>query len=81
MDSSDSREPAPYLAGLRLHGRQVVVVGAGRVLSRRLSTLLASGPFLRVVSPEATPRVQAAADAGIRDGGRPVRIASSVKAA
>lgn len=64
MDSSDSREPAPYLAGLRLHGRQVVVVGAGRVLSRRLSTLLASGPLLRVVSPEATPRVQAAAEAG-----------------
>lgn len=58
------REPAPYLAGLRLSGRRVVVVGAGRVLSRRLSTLLASGPQLHVVSQEATPRIRAAADAG-----------------
>ena len=61
---TSSAESPPYLAGLRLAGRRVVVIGAGRVLARRLDTLLASGPELIVVSPQAQPRVRAAADTG-----------------
>lgn len=56
-------ETAPYLAGLRLTGRRVVAVGAGRVLARRLETLLAAGPDLQVVSPQAHPAVADAAAA------------------
>lgn len=55
--------PPPYLAGLRLAGRRVVVVGAGRVLARRLGTLLDSGARLVVVSPLAAPPVRAVARA------------------
>jgi siroheme synthase-like protein len=48
---------SPYLAGLQLAGRAVVVVGAGRVASRRLPLLLAAAAAVTVVAPEATPAV------------------------
>lgn len=53
-----------YLAGLRLAGRRVVVVGGGSVAQRRLPRLLAVGADLEVVSPEVTPAVEAMATAG-----------------
>ena len=48
----------PYLAGLRLAGRRVVVVGGGTVAQRRLPALLAAGAAIVLVSPEVTPAVE-----------------------
>lgn len=47
-----------YPVGLRLHGRRVVVVGAGRVAHRRVTGLLEAGALVTVVSPEATPALE-----------------------
>ncbi|MGH3569687.1 MAG: precorrin-2 dehydrogenase/sirohydrochlorin ferrochelatase family protein, partial [Pseudonocardia sp.] len=49
----------PYLAGLRLAGLRVVVVGGGAVAQRRLAGLLAAGADVEVVSPALTPAVEA----------------------
>ncbi len=48
-----------YLAGLRLAGKKVVVVGGGTVAQRRLPLLIASGAQVHVVSRSATPAVEA----------------------
>ncbi|KXP12625.1 uroporphyrinogen-III C-methyltransferase [Tsukamurella pseudospumae] len=48
----------PYLVGLDLRGRRVVVVGAGTVVQRRLPVLLAAGADVHVIAPEATPAVE-----------------------
>ncbi len=53
-----------YLAGLDLTGRRVVVVGAGTVAQRRLPRLVGAGALVEVVAPQATPAVEAMADAG-----------------
>ncbi|MEY8041008.1 uroporphyrinogen-III C-methyltransferase [Saccharopolyspora cebuensis] len=53
-----------YLAGLDLAGRRVVVVGAGTVAQRRLPRLVGAGAAVEVIAPEATPAVEALADAG-----------------
>lgn len=49
----------PYLAGLRLAGRKVVVVGGGSVAQRRLPLLVASGAQVTVITETATPAVEA----------------------
>ncbi|GFG69013.1 uroporphyrinogen-III C-methyltransferase [Mycolicibacter senuensis] len=49
----------PYLVGLRLAGRKVVVVGAGGVAQRRLPLLVDSGAQVVVIAPSATPAVEA----------------------
>jgi uroporphyrin-III C-methyltransferase / precorrin-2 dehydrogenase / sirohydrochlorin ferrochelatase len=54
----------PYLVGLDLSGRRVVVVGAGTVAQRRLPRLLATGADVLLVAPDATPAVEAMATAG-----------------
>ncbi|RII18658.1 Uroporphyrinogen-III C-methyltransferase [Streptomyces sp. YIM 130001] len=53
-----------YPVGLRLAGRRVVVVGGGQVAQRRLPALLAAGADVVLVSPSATPSVEAMADTG-----------------
>ena len=53
-----------YLVGLDLAGRRVLVVGAGAVAARRLPKLVAAGADVLVVSPRATPAVEAMAAAG-----------------
>lgn len=45
----------PYLLGLRLNGRLVVVVGGGRVAQRRVPALLSAGAVVTVIAPEITP--------------------------
>ncbi|SEG55681.1 uroporphyrinogen-III C-methyltransferase [Thermomonospora echinospora] len=45
----------PYLLGLRLSGRRVVVVGGGRVAQRRVPALLAAGADVVLIAPEVTP--------------------------
>ncbi|WP_055477504.1 uroporphyrinogen-III C-methyltransferase [Sphaerimonospora mesophila] len=46
---------APYLLGLRLDGRRVLVVGGGRVAQRRIPAMLAAGASVTLVSPSVTP--------------------------
>ncbi len=50
---------SPYLVGLRLAGKKVVVVGGGTVAQRRLPLLIASGANVHLVSRSATPAVEA----------------------
>jgi uroporphyrin-III C-methyltransferase / precorrin-2 dehydrogenase / sirohydrochlorin ferrochelatase len=49
----------PYLVGLRLTGRKVVVVGGGTVAQRRLPLLIASGADVHVITRSATRAVEA----------------------
>jgi uroporphyrin-III C-methyltransferase/precorrin-2 dehydrogenase/sirohydrochlorin ferrochelatase len=51
----------PYLVGLRLGGKKVVVVGGGSVAQRRVPLLIASGADVHVISRSATPAVEALA--------------------
>src|SRR5581483_9015369 len=48
----------PYLLGLRLDGRPVLVVGGGRVAQRRIPALLAAGALVTLVAPEVTPSLE-----------------------
>jgi uroporphyrin-III C-methyltransferase/precorrin-2 dehydrogenase/sirohydrochlorin ferrochelatase len=47
-----------YLAGLRLTGKKVVVVGGGTVAQRRLPLLIANGADVHVITRSATPAVE-----------------------
>ncbi|MGY0022653.1 uroporphyrinogen-III C-methyltransferase [Streptomyces sp. YJ-C3] len=58
-----AQHPA-YPVGLRLTGRKTVVIGGGQVAQRRLPALIAAGADLTLISPSATPSVEAMADAG-----------------
>jgi uroporphyrin-III C-methyltransferase / precorrin-2 dehydrogenase / sirohydrochlorin ferrochelatase len=54
----------PYLLGLRLQGRRVVVVGGGAVASRRIPALLDAGAEIFLVSPDATASLEDLAATG-----------------
>ncbi|WUI01636.1 uroporphyrinogen-III C-methyltransferase [Spirillospora sp. NBC_00431] len=54
----------PYLLGLRLGGRRVLVVGGGRVAQRRVPALLDAGADVVLVSPEVTASLQGLAERG-----------------
>ncbi|GAB4003651.1 uroporphyrinogen-III C-methyltransferase [Nocardioides ultimimeridianus] len=54
----------PYLSGLRLSGRRVVVVGGGHVAQRRVPQLIAVGADVHVVSPDATPAIEGLVGSG-----------------
>jgi siroheme synthase-like protein len=58
----ESGGEAPYLTGLRLAGRRVVVVGGGTVATRRVPRLLEAGARVRVVAPEVSAWLAAAAE-------------------
>jgi uroporphyrin-III C-methyltransferase/precorrin-2 dehydrogenase/sirohydrochlorin ferrochelatase len=64
MAEPENVERPAYPVGLRLSGRRVVVVGAGQVAQRRLPALIAAGADIVLVSPSATPSVEAMAGAG-----------------
>src|ERR1700735_2986645 len=49
----------PYLVGLRLTGKKVVVVGGGNVAQRRLPLVVASGADVHVITRAATRSVEA----------------------
>jgi len=57
-------DPPPYLLGLRLAGRRVVVVGGGRVAARRIPALVAAGAEVEVISPSVTPALEDLVAAG-----------------
>ncbi|ORA84175.1 uroporphyrinogen-III C-methyltransferase [Mycobacterium malmoense] len=50
---------SPYLVGLRLAGKKVVVVGGGTVAQRRLPLLITSGADVHVISRSVTRAVEA----------------------
>src|SRR5215469_366102 len=54
----------PYLLGLRLEGRRVVVVGGGAVASRRVPALLDAGAEVLLVSPKVAASLEDLAAAG-----------------
>src|SRR5271156_1744700 len=54
----------PYLLGLRLEGRRVLVVGGGAVATRRIPTLLDAGADIVLVSPAVTASLEDLAAAG-----------------
>src|SRR6266516_1491998 len=54
----------PYLLGLRLEGRRVVVVGGGAVASRRVPALLDAGAEVLLVSPKVAASLEGLAAAG-----------------
>ena len=54
----------PYLLGLRLGGRRVVVVGGGGVASRRVPALLDAGAEILLVSPKVAASLEGLAAAG-----------------
>ncbi|MCW2833287.1 MAG: sumT [Nocardioides sp.] len=51
-------DATPYLSGLILTDRKVVVVGGGHVAQRRVPLLIAAGADVTVVSPEVTPALE-----------------------
>jgi uroporphyrin-III C-methyltransferase/precorrin-2 dehydrogenase/sirohydrochlorin ferrochelatase len=51
-------EPAPYLSGLVLTDRRVVIVGGGGVAQRRLPRLLETGARIDLISPAITPTIE-----------------------
>jgi uroporphyrin-III C-methyltransferase/precorrin-2 dehydrogenase/sirohydrochlorin ferrochelatase len=51
-------QPVPYLSGLVLSGRRVVVVGGGGVAQRRLPRLLETGAHIDLISPAITPTIE-----------------------
>jgi uroporphyrin-III C-methyltransferase/precorrin-2 dehydrogenase/sirohydrochlorin ferrochelatase len=57
-------EHPAYPVGLRLAGRRVVVIGGGQVAQRRLPALVAAGADVTLISPSATPSVEAVAESG-----------------
>ncbi|HZX37047.1 MAG TPA: uroporphyrinogen-III C-methyltransferase [Streptomyces sp.] len=61
---AEHAEHPAYPVGLRLTGRRVVVLGGGQVAQRRLPALIAAGAEIVLVSPDATPSVEAMATAG-----------------
>src|SRR5215469_11040000 len=54
----------PYLLGLRLEGRRVVVVGGGAVASRRVPALLDAGAEVLLVSPKVAASLEDLAAVG-----------------
>ena len=54
----------PYLLGLRLEGRRVLVVGGGAVASRRVPALLDAGAEVLLVSPKVAASLEDLAAAG-----------------
>lgn len=54
----------PYLLGLWLRGRRVVVAGGGAVAGRRVPALLDAGADVSLVSPEVTGSLEDLAQAG-----------------
>jgi uroporphyrin-III C-methyltransferase/precorrin-2 dehydrogenase/sirohydrochlorin ferrochelatase len=62
----------PYLLGLRLGGRRVLVVGGGAVATRRVPAMLDAGAVIELVSPHVTASLEDLAQSGkIRWARRP----------
>lgn len=62
---NSTRSPRPPIAtvpvGLRVEGRLIVVIGAGRIAARKATAYLDQGAELRVVAPAHSPAMEAVA--------------------
>lgn len=54
----------PYPVMMNLSGRQVIVVGGGRVAARKVANLLESGARVTVISPELGAQLEELAESG-----------------
>jgi len=59
-----SQVDRPYLAGLDLTGRRVVVIGGGSVAARRLPPLLDVGARIDLIAPDVTAAIEGMAGTG-----------------
>jgi siroheme synthase-like protein len=50
--------------GLNVRDKKCVVVGGGRIGTRKVETLLGAGGAVHVISPAASPRIEELADSG-----------------
>jgi uroporphyrin-III C-methyltransferase / precorrin-2 dehydrogenase / sirohydrochlorin ferrochelatase len=74
MAAADDSPIPPYLLGVRLTGRAVLVAGGGRVADRRVPALVQAGAEVTVVSPSVTVALEGLVIAGqIRWERRPFR--------
>ena len=55
----------PYPVMMNLFGRQVIVVGGGRVAARKIASLLESGARVTLISPELDTQLEELADSGV----------------
>lgn len=69
-----------YPISLNLHNRLCLVVGGGKVAERKIKSLLAAGASVRLVSPDATPNLQAMAEDGRIDWRREAYAADGTDA-
>lgn len=53
-----------YPVGLLVDGRRCVIVGGGRIATRRLTALLEAGADIEVIAPEASPEIASMAKSG-----------------
>ncbi|MEI8337018.1 MAG: bifunctional precorrin-2 dehydrogenase/sirohydrochlorin ferrochelatase [Actinomycetes bacterium] len=69
MESSLANDSRPvhnvYPVGLVVEGRRCVVVGGGRIATRRLRALLEAGAHIEVIAPEASPEITSMAERGL----------------
>jgi uroporphyrin-III C-methyltransferase/precorrin-2 dehydrogenase/sirohydrochlorin ferrochelatase len=73
---ADSAAPNLYPIFLRLRGRAVLVVGAGKIAERKIAALVASGANVLVVAPIATDAIRQWASEHVLDWA-PRRFADS----
>jgi len=59
------KEASYYPVFLNLEGRLCVVVGGGGVAERKVEALLTAGARVKVIAPEATPRIEEWAQEGL----------------
>src|SRR6266571_1550458 len=62
--AAQDRTDLPYLLGLRLAGRRVVVAGGGAVADRRIPVLVRAGADIVLISPSVTAGLESIAVAG-----------------
>lgn len=63
MTDAPGTDAGPYLVGLDLRDKPVVIVGGGSVAGRRIGALLAAGAEITVIAPQVRPAIEALADA------------------
>ncbi|AKL74486.1 siroheme synthase, N-terminal domain [Actinobacteria bacterium IMCC26256] len=54
-----------YPVGLVVEGRRCVIVGGGRIATRRLTALLDAGADIQVIAPDASPEMASMAERGL----------------
>lgn len=64
MASDETQQPQRYAVQINLTGRRCLVVGGGRVATRKVQSMLSAGAAIRVVAPRLTVRLTELVDQG-----------------